>query len=117
MVSNTRWLTTQPVKNMKPRLPPPSETSYNVNDGHYYPITIKATDAAGNVVTVNDSTETLGSNLRLRVKETVKPVINLTSIGAGAILTNNVPVFTSVTVSPNPVDTGKTYTITVEVNS
>lgn len=85
----------------------PSETSYNVNDGHYYPITIKATDAAGNVVTVNDSTETLGSNLRLRVKETVKPVINLTSIGAGAILTNNVPVFKfTVTDSGSGVATG-----------
>ena len=31
----------------------PSKSSYNVNSGHYYPVTIKATDAAGNTTTKN----------------------------------------------------------------
>ena len=29
----------------------PNKSSYNVNDGHYYPVTIRATDVAGNVTT------------------------------------------------------------------
>ena len=33
----------------------PSKSSYTVNDGHYYPVTIKATDDAGNVTTVDDT--------------------------------------------------------------
>lgn len=69
----------------------PSTTSYHVNDGHYYPVTLKATDNAGNVATINDTDSSLGAKLKLRVKETVKPTINITSIGANAILTTNSP--------------------------
>ncbi|MFR5731234.1 MAG: hypothetical protein ACLUD2_04005 [Clostridium sp.] len=36
----------------------PSKSSYNVNSGHYYPVTTKATDAAGNTTTKTD-TDTL----------------------------------------------------------
>lgn len=69
----------------------PSTSSYNVNDGHYYPITIKATDQAGNVTTKNDTDATLGASLRLRVKEKGAPVITITSPTASARLTNNKP--------------------------
>ena len=41
----------------------PSTSSYNENDGHYYPVTIKATDDADNVTTKNDTDATLGSSL------------------------------------------------------
>lgn len=69
----------------------PSTSSYNVNDGHYYPVTIKATDQAGNVTTKTDTDATLGSSLRLQVKEKVAPVITITSPTASARLTNNKP--------------------------
>lgn len=68
----------------------PTVTSYN-QTGHYYPITVTATDVAGNSATINDKHSTFGSKLQLRVKETVKPTISLTSIGTGAILTTNTP--------------------------
>ena len=41
----------------------PSTSSYNNNDGHYYPVTIKATDEAGNATTKNDTDVTLGGSL------------------------------------------------------
>nr|DAI90404.1 MAG TPA: hypothetical protein [Caudoviricetes sp.] len=47
----------------------PSTSSYNNNDGHYYPVTVKATDEAGNVTTKNDTDVTLGNSLKLKVKE------------------------------------------------
>ena len=53
----------------------PSTSSYNINAGHYYPVTIKATDQAGNVTTKNDQDDTLGEKLKLKVKEKVAPVI------------------------------------------
>ena len=70
----------------------PSNTSYNNNAEHYFPVTLKATDTAGNITTINDTDSKFGANLKLRVKETVKPVITITSIGANAIITNNSPV-------------------------
>lgn len=69
----------------------PSTSSYNINDGHYYPVTIKATDQAGNVSTKDDQDATLGTALRLKVKEKVAPVITITSPTASARLTNNKP--------------------------
>lgn len=69
----------------------PSTSSYNNNDGHYYPVTIKATDQAGNVTTKNDTDATLGESLKLKVREKVAPVITITSPTASARLTNNKP--------------------------
>lgn len=69
----------------------PTTSSYNINDGHYYPITIKATDEAGNVTTKTDTDATLGASLKLRVKEKNAPVITITSPTASARLTNNKP--------------------------
>lgn len=69
----------------------PSTSSYNNNDGHYYPVTVKATDEAGNVTTKNDTDVTLGNSLKLKVKEKVAPVITITSPTASARLTNNKP--------------------------
>ena len=51
----------------------PATSSYNNNAGHYFPVTIKATDEAGNVTTKNDTDATLGSSLQLRVKKPVVP--------------------------------------------
>lgn len=72
----------------------PSNSSYNVNSGHYYPVTIKAIDDAGNEITVSDSDQTLGESLKLLVKETTAPVITITSPAEDARLTNNKPTIT-----------------------
>lgn len=72
----------------------PSTSSFNVNAGHYYPVTVQATDTAGNTVSVNDSDSQLGSSLRLQVKEKVAPVINITAPTASAVTTNNKPTIT-----------------------
>ena len=69
----------------------PDKSSYNINSGHYYPVTIKATDDAGNTTTVNDTDSTLGASLKLTVKEKTAPVITITSPTESAKLTNNKP--------------------------
>lgn len=68
----------------------PSTTSYNL-DGGYYPITLEATNDAGTVVTINDTDSAVGSDLRLVVKETIKPVITLKTPTNGAYLQSNKP--------------------------
>lgn len=72
----------------------PSTTSYNNNAGHYYPVTVAATDQAGNMATKDDSDSTLGSSLKLTVKETTKPTIVITSPSSGAKLTTASPTIT-----------------------
>lgn len=69
----------------------PSTSSYNNNDGHYFPITVKASDQAGNLTTKDDSDATLGASLRLRVKEKTAPVIVITYPTASALIINNKP--------------------------
>ena len=69
----------------------PAKSSYNVNSGHYYPVTIKATDEAGNVTTKTDSDATLGASLKLKVKEKVAPTISISSPTAGSYLTTSKP--------------------------
>ena len=71
----------------------PSKSSFNL-DGGYYPVTIKATDTAGNVTTKDSTDATLGSSLRLVVKEKVAPVLAFTYPTAGAYITNNKPTIT-----------------------
>ena len=61
----------------------PNVTSYNVNSGHYYPVTVVATNMAGTATTVNDQTATLGTYLRLRVLELTAPTITITSPTSG----------------------------------
>lgn len=58
----------------------PGVTSFNLSGG-YYPVTIEATDDSG-----NKTTDATG---RLIVKETIAPVVTITSPTAGALLTNN----------------------------
>ena len=67
----------------------PNITSYNVNAGHYYPVTVEVTNTAGTVTTVNDNDPVVGNSLKLFVKENVKPTITISSPGAGAYVTNN----------------------------
>lgn len=64
----------------------PNVTSYNINSGHYYPITVVATNKAGTATTVNDQTASLGQYLRLRVLETTAPTITISSPTGGQYL-------------------------------
>lgn len=66
----------------------PGATSYN-QTGHYYACEVEATNTAGTVKTVDTSDATVGSALKLVVKETVVPVITITSPTSGAYVTNN----------------------------
>lgn len=69
----------------------PAETSYNNNPGHYFPITIRAEDDAGNATVVSDTHATFGEFLKLRVKEVVAPAIIITNPTESEITSNNKP--------------------------
>lgn len=66
----------------------PGSTSYN-QPNNVYAMQIKATNTAGTVTTVDTTDSTVGNALKLRVLETVKPTISITSPGAGSYVTNN----------------------------
>ncbi|WP_050640994.1 MULTISPECIES: Ig-like domain-containing protein [Clostridia] len=68
----------------------PATSSYK-QSGHYYGVSLRATDNAGNAVTKNATDATLGSSLRLVVKEKVAPVIAITAPSANALIINNKP--------------------------
>lgn len=70
----------------------PSKSSFNMTGG-YYPVSVTATDDAGNSTTVTASDTTLGSSLRLVVKERVVPVTTITYPSAGSYITSNKPTF------------------------
>ena len=68
----------------------PSSSSYPLS-GHYYPVSVTATDDAGNSTTVDDSDATLGASLRLQVTEHVAPVITITAPTSGSYIISNQP--------------------------
>lgn len=68
----------------------PSKSSFNQTGG-YYPVTVTATDDAGNTTAVSASDSQLGTSLRLVVKEKVAPVISITYPTASARITNSKP--------------------------
>lgn len=68
----------------------PSKSSYSQTD-HVLGGTVKATDVAGNTTTVDQSHATLGSSLKIRVKEKVAPVISITAPTADSYITNATP--------------------------
>ena len=71
----------------------PSSSSYK-QSGHYYPVTVKATDDAGNETSVNDKDPDLGAQLQLRVKEKVAPVISIITPTSGQLTSNSKPEIT-----------------------
>lgn len=92
----------------------PSTSSYN-ETGHYYPVSITATDDGGNETTVNDQDETFGTILRLQVKEKVAPVSTITYPATGSHITTNTPMITwTVTDNDSGVDPD---TITIQIDS
>lgn len=71
----------------------PAKSSYN-QSGHYYPVTVKATDDAGNVTTKDAVDSVLGQSLQLVVKEKVVPVAVITYPTTDALITNDTPAVT-----------------------
>jgi hypothetical protein len=69
----------------------PNITSYNINSGRYYPVRVEAEDLAGNKTIKTDTDTSLGSKLKLFVKEVTKPTITFTTPASGAYITSNVP--------------------------
>lgn len=72
----------------------PNKSSYNNNAGHYYPVSVTATDDAGNSTTVTDTDATFGNDLKLKVKERVKPTISVTYPTTDATITSAAPTIT-----------------------
>lgn len=68
----------------------PGKSSYGQTD-HVLGGTVKATDVAGNTVTVDQSHATLGASLKIRVKEKVAPVISITEPTIGSYITTATP--------------------------
>lgn len=92
----------------------PSTTSYH-QSGHYFDVRIEATDTAGNTAYVDSSDATLGTSLRLRVKETTAPTCKVTSPSSGALIANNRP---SITVQLRDGESGiDISTFTLRINS
>lgn len=71
----------------------PNKTSYT-QPNHYYDVTVKATDDAGNVTTKNSSDAVLGDSLKLYVKEKIAPTQTITYPTNDALITNNKPTIT-----------------------
>ena len=65
----------------------PSKSSYNQTN-HVYGITVVATDTAGNSATIDSGNATYGSQLKLKVTESTKPVITVTYPTNNAVLTS-----------------------------
>ena len=80
-------------KKYEATLTAPAKSSYN-QSGHYYGVQIIAQDTAGNTTSVNQSDATLGSKLRLTVKEKTAPIITITAPTASQLLTSNQPTIT-----------------------
>lgn len=100
----------------KAQVTAPSKSSYAL-DGHYYPVTVKAEDEAGNATTANDTHATLGSSLQLIVKEKVAPVIAITSPTAGQLTSQAKPQITwKVTDDDSGVNSG-TIGLTIDSDS
>lgn len=66
----------------------PGTTSWN-QPNHVYAMQIRATNTAGTTTTADTADATVGNDLKLRVLETVKPTISITSPGTGSYVTNS----------------------------
>ena len=92
----------------------PAKSSYNHNEGHYYPITVKVADDAGNITTKDDQDAELGTSLKLKVKEKTPPAVTITSPTEGALLIDSTPEFRfKVTDTDSGVDAGSGYVYSI----
>lgn len=94
----------------------PSKSSYN-QSGHYYGVTVKATDDAGNTTTKDVSDSTIGSSLQLKVKEKVAPTLAITSPTAGSYIINSKPTITFTVTDDDSGVNSATIGITIDSGS
>lgn len=66
----------------------PSESSWSQPD-HVFPITLVATDAAGNEVRMTSNDETYGDELKIRVLEKTLPTATIASPTTGSVIGDN----------------------------
>lgn len=71
----------------------PGASSYQYNAGHYFPVSIAATDEAGNKTTISDTAGDFTDKLKLYAKEQVKPTVTAMSPANGSNLTTSSPTF------------------------
>lgn len=69
----------------------PSDSSYQHNSGHYFPVSVSATDEAGNTTTISDAVGSFKENLKLYVKEQIKPTITEISPSSNACIGTSNP--------------------------
>ena len=92
----------------------PTSSSFKQSGG-YYPVTVTATDTAGNTTTKGATDATLGTSLQLKVRETVAPVITLTSPTASAHIGTATP---AITWTVTDADSGvKDSSISIKIDS
>lgn len=77
--------------NYKAKVTAPSDSSYQYNSEHYFPVSITATDEAGNVTTVNDTVGDFKENLKLYAREQIKPVVTGITPSSGAFVGTSNP--------------------------
>lgn len=88
----------------------PTTSSYNNNSGHYYPVSITATDDAGNSTTVSDTVGSFNTNCQLKVLNTTAPTISLTYPSSGSTITTNGPTIKWTATDTDPgVDSSTAY--------
>lgn len=87
-------------KTYKKTITAPTTSSFS-QPNNKYPMQLKVSDLAGNVVTVDKSHSTFGEKMQLRVLEKTAPIITVTLPNEGAYLTNQ-----SVNFSFDVTDTG-----------
>lgn len=71
----------------------PSDSSYQNNEGHYFPVSVTATDDAGNSTTISDTEGDFKESLKLYVKEKIKPTVTGISPSSSANVTTSNPTF------------------------
>lgn len=91
----------------------PSKSSFNQSK-KYYPITVKATDDAGNSIFKDDTDTEMGTSLQLTVKETTKPVITVISPTDDSHITDNAPTISWKVTDDDSGVNGETIGITVD---
>jgi len=95
----------------------PNKTSYNVNAGHYYPVTVEATNMADTSTTADDTDSLLGSKLKLFVKEVTAPTITITAPTASQYLASGMPTIKFTVVDESNGSGVKISSLTMKVDS
>jgi hypothetical protein len=91
----------------------PANSSFNL-EGGFYPVSVTAVDVAGNSTTVTKDTPTIGTNMRLVVKEKVKPTSTITAPAQSGTINTATP---TVTIQIRDADSGvKISTLALKIN-